>query len=1247
MPIIPGRSAQERGDAVMRGFEGQGVLGSGLQGVGTVSNVLYENAALGLGTRPKIKIEDDVPEVGELSEVAQVMVDQILGTKGEHWTETAGMMMDPSNPEASRRFGMLQDLVRNDPNWNEYRARVSDRIGSGPGADEAYWNEVGTAYLEKLKQSKARLDVSGQGAQVAIQAALSGLTGAKLLAGSAAAAFPTAAARARNVPLLGRLVPNVADDATAASAGEIARAMGRDVTGLEAVRLAQGGARTLVDLAGRHPRTAFAFGTPVAAGAVAGATGGDVGEAVVDTAQFTIPVALASGGARMAGFGTQIDDASAAVAGAFTKPRTLGRPVHGPRPDPQFYMDRAGAQIGLSTGAIPHSIDNVALARGLGNPGLPVSVNLAIAGAVLGGLKEGEAGMVAGAVGAPILGKALGNRAITLGNRQLLGTSVEVPVRAPALAGITAAAVSDAFGGEAGLNTFLGAVAAGAVGSPMGYRGLFASKNGLFASMFDEVSGDYRNAVARASSFLPQKMFRSNDAMARYFWPQVEEADLNVVRRMEELHERFTGALGENGWNRPFLRNLSRYMEQTPSQGPLPPSLASLTDSQVDTLRSLRLEMDAIVSDLRRMDPEVKYVDNYWPHRVDVEKVVYGDEASGWDGVPKALRRPQAAEKARLSLNALEAVDIGQVPTRTGNTAYNGARHMMILEPSRFFRELRAGNLPTSYDDALKMIDSNPEIAKRNFDLLEDLAKVSQGRAYMGTVLDITAPSKASARHGLFEVQIDEAALPEEVVNPFLKERKGGSLPLMDDPLEVLSMYITKYLQKKYYEPLLKPSQQYLQSREALTTAKKALDAAQRANDPKAIAAAQAQIAALRSQLTPEAMRGLEELDIALAGKPNAQEIVSKLMRVRLGHPDPVVEQIEQVLANRLHPVRARSAARTIASLQYMGGLGGSPMSAVRGLWQSLLGATAVTPRRMGMALRDVTANPELYERKLMRAGAWTSPVEEVFTRQKQHAANSPARMMYDETVQGSLALHQWADQRARMYSFAAYERWALESFEQIQRQGADHDIFRAFQDADRRSLAQRASSMSRQEFAEVMGKAGSDLTNWIYGVTGSPTATRGTGAAGMVFTTWPANYIGLMNQWMRDDMMAPRLLGMGLATAILDRVAYEGLGLTRFTGMTNEGSNWGSDSWLSTFPVQGGVMGLPPVPRAGLAAMGAVSSILADDTRSAQRATDDALRSTVGLVGRPASRALRMYSDGVDTKDKLGAIYSFSPAED
>lgn len=1196
--------------------EEEGVFGRFRASTGQSVQLPWEGLAWLSGTRaPDMDVDEEAPDVGELDPARKLAAQMVMGEPSQ-WEQSRST--DLKTPQGRRQHDVLKWLVKSDPNWEGFRETASKRFSDNAGGDDAYWTYVTQRYREKLKDVVG-LDVKRLGDEAAIQTAFTLLPATRIAAGAGAVAAGRGAGRAGQVA---RSALGVADDATLPAFREVFKAGARDAGQVEALRAFAGVGNEAARLAAAHPRTALALGAPLAGGTASslagegfapGAKAGgavSLGVAGLGAAQALkgAPGALGAVGRAAAKPNQWIDDAAGGLSKAASTP--LQSPLYhltggqtGARslPKPTEIMTREGTMRALRDGIIPPSYEALIRAHGLGKGAYPARLTSMVAGSVVGGIYAGEEGAIAGAAAGLVAPSFLNKRAIDPLSRLTGGqASSPIPVRAPALMGLAGAAA----GGSGRLEpmfdfmeeppdrttqAILGGVG-GAGAMMLGYRRLFgADGKRLTEMLYNPVSGDYKDKVAWvAGNLFPQTYYRDNPDFAKHLFPKIDPADLAREEGMLRFHREVQEALGDKINDPEFIRKLPEYVKMTTRGGAFKPELLSQGDEAFTAAQRLRLMLDRVWDEMAETDPNLtgKHLEWYFPTQVDEVAVL-----KQMKGVDRRFGDMQTLKSLRSSLDRLEDVPIGKVPVRSPllKTAehYTDARALLLYEPKRFFEMLRNDELMTSFDDVAKRLGTH---GKEQLDLLEKAATYADGKAYVGSVLKILSPGHATKGKGLFGTVLERAELPEEIINPFLKERVGSGLPMVDDPLEVLDRYFYRHLTKKHFEPLVKASDEWLQVGEDIKDLQRQINKGLANGDNVDDLAGS--LARLNQRVEGIPRKGLMELDEALAGKLNAQEIAGRIIRTHMGQPTYQANKFEDILYGVLHPIQARAGARHLASAQYLGGLGWNVASGVRGFWQGLLGATAMGGGRMRTAMRDVARNPEFYAKRLEDAGAWTSPMEEVFNRARALHSGGSGKRLWDEAVDSGLALHQWADKRARMWSFAGFERWAIEEYDDIVRLGHKHDIFQAFREPEARRLAQEAAELPREKFGLLMGKEGSNLTNWVYGYRGSPLITRGTLAPFTVFSTWPANYIGLMSHWLKSDKMAPRLLNLGLGAAIVDKLAYEELGLARLTGLTGAGDRHGEGigQVLPLDPITSGLPGVSaPIPSAiGKATFGA-----------------------------------------------------------
>jgi hypothetical protein len=1077
---------------------------------------------------PKIELPP-VPDAPEIHAGLRL----IYGARGEHWGESPEQMLQ--TPEGQQRYQKLQELAETDPSFQEHLKLLSRTISDTP----TFWNTALTTY----KASRAK-DASINPSTIAGAAADFALKNRAL---GALFEAPAIVQGLRKGILLTKLLGAAADEGTVLPALRMAQ-----LGGVGASTIARGALTTAPKLTSALVGGAVGAGAdedhPVL-GALAGAAGG---------------FALGAAGEALA--------PSAKAALSAVRSTQLGEKAL-----------LAGEKLRLAAlQPIPNSFEAL---PGFGQyPGPGVAWTTA-ASALTGYMDEAdpeERALITGAWGgtAALTAKYLGKIPFPL--LQKLGVTMATPAigalvgtmtgRPEVLTGededlLTKTSRDAIFGaGVATLAHWLGPKALDRLGFDLRPGMLRYDQGGDLnepAVLFSGVQTleDLRNEtnpVTRTRLMQP-----AIDAIvARGDAAYIEKRDLQhkmiaPIEALLPLKYRDRKALPQT------MDTIAAIVERTDENGlPLPGKRPGETARNIAFLRKQDPELVAVARQVTAAQDELwskrianglsdpaDKVPGYFAHRPDVAKM-----RSELQGYPR-LTKPRNIEAFHrqvfsqipldrvLDDNGAELVgkwrgrpfveEAGDVATLKDlllhapddvlkQVAHQGFKKKDLgVRSGALFKTREAWNVQASYND-LKSMQALLQASERwRVKPTAALEMLQRGK--------LPPPKVSSDAEDVFEIDElkrlldDPEQVPKAILDAASIERKEGpNFPYKTNFVDVLDGEISRYVNKKHFGDLIEG-----------------------AVDPDT---------GVRGK--PLLQRYFDELG---PGFDHHKKVLLKIAKSVMG--DTRNTKLEQAIDSLMQnvfkdPDTWPDAARMAKDMVYGAALGPGPTkigTATRNI-NSAINLKPLLGTHAEAGILEATRNPAYWrERALKNHVLDHQLMDEVdLLRQGVPGNLGIVSRIAQRYTKYALQLQRWTEERIRTWGFTGGVLKTLQ-----QRTNMDPTFLRPV-DAEivRQRMKLARTEEDWQGIADFVGAKVADLAFWKYGKTGQGWATQGPNTKLFsMFSSWPLNYVSYVKH-LAENGRGLDLVNMGVTTMLMDRIAHDKLGLSRFTGYTNMGEN-------------------------------------------------------------------------------------------
>lgn len=592
-----------------------------------------------------------------------------------------------------------------------------------------------------------------------------------------------------------------------------------------------------------------------------------------------------------------------------------------------------------------------------------------------------------------------------------------------------------------------------------------------------------------------------------------------------------------------------------------PPALIEAAKPAQQILEQIRDQKIA----LGLMKPEDAQ-EAYWPHRPDTKKMrawFNGKDASILQ-YPKEIQPYVDRAFSKLPLDTVLDDDTQLLVSRWANRHYGDETQPATLRDFLFhapddalrqFAEKRGAFLSGNTGKGFFRQEGTtlPEFRYKDLKATQQLLRASEEwNIRPPSLLDILSGKRdvvpKEAPEDLFGLRalIDEPdALPNKVLDPSLIERQEGPrFPYKTNVVDVVHGEIDRFVRKEAFGDLIEPPR-----------------------DP-----------------TTGGIIGKSQLEKYLdeigPGFDNHKRVAVAVTKSVLGYKTPVDEILDGV-AQTIFPSEWEGASRWLRSMTYASALGPGPTklgTATRNVASTLNLVPMLGRSATERGILEATRNWDEWYNRALKSGALEHQLSDEVEAMRNVIPGNLGMLSQKSTefAKYSLAMQHWTEDRIRTWGFTGAAIKVLEH-----RSNFDPSFLRRADAGKIRMLMAAAKTDDDwQRIADFVGLKASEMAFWKYGRTGQGWATQGsTSKLFTMFTSWPLNFASYAMH-LASSGRQEQLLRLGITAAFIDRAAREKLGLTRFTGYTQEGESQ-TPAFPSILPTGPLSMSEPPLVQA------------------------------------------------------------------
>lgn len=577
-----------------------------------------------------------------------------------------------------------------------------------------------------------------------------------------------------------------------------------------------------------------------------------------------------------------------------------------------------------------------------------------------------------------------------------------------------------------------------------------------------------------------------------------------------------------------FQDQLFRAMRKTGAGGMVKPG---------DIPAMLKLDDDA----LALAGPLRAHFDDMFLRKIDRGEMTWDQYIHGY--VPKMLD-PNAFRAefkdyrvllAPSSVHDLQRKGIFDLQTPKGKNR--------ITDPAELVREVKAGNirgsnpdLPKQFtEDDARMLLRVDEVSRRfRINRRSTVEILRQGQSMVDEPVSIARQMRRLAT--------GKAEDPGEPFDPFSERRKRTRIPYETNPVKILLRSIVKDARKEFYGPLTTP----IKNAEGKIIQESPLQQA---------------------------------IDNIGRGYPEHQKLLADIAKSVMGYPSKWDEKWESWGESFFkNPQTAPILVRIAKDLTYAGALGWKISTGIRNLFSYMMTGSALGLEDAIQGQIHAQKNWDFWMKEAVNNRALSNEIldELDFARdipQGNLGKISETARYYTEAM---LSIQKFTEEKFRTWTNTAAMLKVLR-----ERGNFNPSYLRDLDAAKAKDLIAKASTEEEWwDVARFIGKKTTDLVAWKYGPGGTGPSLQGkTNKLFTMFTSWPLNYASLLQHWAAQGR-TQHILNMGVAAAILDKIAIEKFGYTRLTGLSAQGESREQDVFMG-MPAGPFDFGVPPIPRA------------------------------------------------------------------
>ena len=749
--------------------------------------------------------------------------------------------------------------------------------------------------------------------------------------------------------------------------------------------------------------------------------------------------------------------------------------------------------------------------------------------------------------------------------------------------------------------TFLGQAVKGALGGAVlgtaAMGGARALGVGAKSLLYDP-SGEFHAAGGFLARLVPLDVLRNlkNPATGTPLFAHpiglLQTARDNGVMEVHQETQKIAEVLGaipaSKRTSPEFRSDLFKAMRATGAKGAVknPAALFGVDDDALNLASHLRGEFDRLFwekVDRGDLKPE-QYIEGYVPRMIDMKEFRRSLEG-------RFLRSPTSVQRFRASLpdEFLSSPAAQAIAEDPANLALFNRdqlpQHFGPREAQALQQVFRkAGEYNIEPRSVLEILSSRKPIEAEDVNLLAALRGA-----------------------------VREEAPPENVFDATLLERRKTKLPLLDDPLRAYLRDVERNARKRNFGPLIEPVKDPVTGEVTVLSP----------------------IQAALKQIGPKF--------------PEHQKVLVDVTKSVMGYPRPIDEAMDTIAETIFKdPDSWRAGSRMLKDLTYAGALGLKPAAAVRNLFSYMMTGSALGKDDAISGALVAQKDWNFWREQATQNGSLANEFADELDEIREVLPGTLGMMSEKsrEFAQTMLKMQHFTEEKFRTWTNTSAMLKVLRergNFDPSYLRGVDAEAVKKAL-----TVAQKTNTNEAWwDVARLVGKKTTDLVAWRYGPAGQGVIPQGrTTKLFTMFSSWPLNYASLLLHWGSEGRVQ-HIVNMGVAAALVDKMALEGLGLTRATGLTSMGEGRENDVFnaIPSGPLD---TSLAPIPRALIGAGQAAVGALSQDRGAFREGTRAVTRNipTIFGLGRvePAWRGMKDAEDERKKEALIRLLYGGTP---
>ena len=611
----------------------------------------------------------------------------------------------------------------------------------------------------------------------------------------------------------------------------------------------------------------------------------------------------------------------------------------------------------------------------------------------------------------------------------------------------------------------------------------------------------------------------------------LQDANENVMARVHERMSEVAQAIRSSGvspkrlWSEDFQQQLFSAMRKTGAGGMVKPediaSVASFGDDVLELAGPMRKMFDDLfLAKIDRGDLTWdNYIHGYVPKMIDQR--AFRSEFKGY----------QRLLETRVVHN-LQRKGVFSVPIPDD-----------VHDPTELYRRVREGSIqteiPTLKDsfteqDARDLMRVQTVADRMNINRRSAVEILRRGQSLVDEPVSILKEMR--------KIISGSDDIPGEPFDPSAERRQRTNIPYEKNPMKVLLRSIVKDARREFYGPLTTPIK-----------------------DEAGKVIQDSPLQAAINNIGPEF--------------PQHQKLVADIAKSVMGYPSKMDEVVER-LGERWfsNPETAPTSTRIVKDLTYAGALGMKPATGIRNLFSYMLTGSALGKEDAIQGFAQAQKNWEFWKSEALNNKALSNEVLDELEAARDIPAGNLGKISETSRAfaEAMLGIQHFTEEKFRTWTNTSAMLKVLR-----ERSAFNPGYLRDLDAARAREMLAKASTDEDWwNAARYIGKKTTDLVAWKYGPGGTGPALQGrTEKLFMMFSSWPLNYASLLQHWAANGR-TQHILNMGVAAAILDKMAIEKFGYTRLTGLSGQGESREQDIFMG-LPSGPFDWAMAPLPRA------------------------------------------------------------------